>query len=406
MPFFLVFGTLVFLGCTYIALRLIMRTSLRGYTRVLAYALCYVPLLHLPLRHHIREISRAGEVVAPWLDVVFFTSQIFLGALSLMATVVLIYDFFLLGKWLYTKIFIKTTSTAGAPVADAPDSEAPVTQEPINTSRRLFVQNSVSAGILAASGGLLAYSASEALFVPEVKHVRVPVEHLPPEFHGYRIAHITDLHINRPVPVSRMEGIVEKIHALSPHSIAITGDLSDSYPHQVEAELKPLASLRAPDGVFFVDGNHEYYTNISQWLRAVNRLGLDHLYNEHRLITRGDKRLLMCGVPDYRMASMSSAAEAQEGSREGDIKILLSHQPQNIYEASKVGYDVHLCGHTHGGQLFPWTYVVDLAQPYIHGLYTVEKTKLYVNRGAGFWGPPLRLGAPPEIALIELVPQG
>ncbi len=394
MSFFVIFASVLFIGCTYIALRLIPRTSLRGWKRILAYVFCYLPMLNMPLRHTVRDMSRQGLPIAPWMDEVLFCSYVLIGSLSVVATVVFTFDIFLIGKWLYKK-FSSASKKSTQPSSPAPSA--------VNTSRRVFMQNSISAGLMAASGGLVAYGANEALFVPEVKHIRVPIENLPQEFHGYTFAQITDLHINRPVPPSRMEGIVEKIHALQPDAIAITGDLSDSFPHQVQAEFFPLSTLRAPDGVYFVNGNHEYYTNIGQWTRQVRKLGIDELINEHRVIQRGQKRLLICGVPDIQMSHKSSPALAQRGSLEGDIKVLLSHQPQNIYDAADLGYHLHMCGHTHGGQLFPWTYVTDWVQPYIHGLYTVKNTKLYVNRGAGFWGPPLRIGAPPEIALLELI---
>ncbi len=388
MHFVIIFTSLLLLGGSYIALRLISRTSLRGWKKSLAYLLCYLPLINVVSRHYVRDMAHAEQMVPPWLDVLLFISYILIGTLSIIVTVVFIYDIYLLCRWLYGK-YTQKKSTARP--------------EPVNNSRRIFLQNSVSAGIMAASGGLVAYGASEALFVPQVKHIRVPIAHLPEEFQGYKIAHITDLHINRPIPPTRLENIVAKINGLKPDAIAITGDLSDSFPEQVRTEMQPLSALSAPDGTFFVSGNHEYYTSIYGWLKEVRRLGIRNLHNAHSVVQRNGKRLLICGVPDIQQAHDSDPILAQAGSYEDDIKILLAHQPQSIYKASKVGYHLQLCGHTHGGQFVPWTYVTDWVQPYIHGLYTVENTKLYVNRGVGYWGPPLRIGAPAEIALVELI---
>ncbi len=388
MHFALIFTVLLLLGGSYVGLRLIPRTSLRGWKKFLAYFLCYVPLINVVARHITRTTARAGQELAPWMDIMLFTSYVLIGTLSVVATVVFAYDMYLLCRWLHKKLFRKIESQEAAQV---------------NNSRRVFLQNSVSAGIVAASGGLVAYGASEALFVPEVKHIRVPIANLPEEFQGYKIAQITDLHINKPVPPTRLENIVAKINALHPDAIAITGDLSDSFAEQVQEEMQPLSALSAPDGTFFVSGNHEYYTDIRGWLTEIRRLGIRNLDNAHSVVQRNDKRLLICGVPDIQQARYSNPILAQRGSQEGDIKILLAHQPQSIYEASKVGYHLQLCGHTHGGQFVPWTYVTDWVQPYIHGLYTVENTKLYVNRGVGYWGPPLRIGAPPEITLVELI---
>ncbi len=138
------------------------------------------------------------------------------------------------------------------------------------------------------------------------------------------------------------------------------------------------------------------------------RRGMTSLQNEHRVIERQGQRLLICGVPDTQAPSLSnhisSPEVAQQGSKVGDTKILLAHRPQSIFEAVKFGYAVQISGHTHGGQFFPWTYATDIAQPYTHGLYDVQGTQLYVSRGTGYWGPPMRIGAPSEMTLLKLMP--
>ncbi len=386
MNFFIIFTIVIFIGCTYISLRLIPRTSLRGYKRVLAYALCYLPMLAMPIRYHARTLSRAGDIVPQWLDMAVFGAYICIGSLSVLATVAFLTDIFLMGKK-----FLGRKKTSAPP----------------SNERRIFMQNALSAGIMVTGGSLVAYGANEAMGVPDVKHIRVPIENLPKEFQGFKIAQLTDLHINKPIGPERLEKIVEKVNALKANTVVITGDMSDTFPNQVQKELNPLLKITAPDGKYFVSGNHEYYTDIDAWLAEMQRLDFTDLHNEHKVIEKNGQRLLMCGVPDISAPRMSNHASspmlAQKGSREGDIKILLAHQPQSVYEGVKAGYHLQISGHTHGGQFIPWTYVTDWVQPYIHGLYDVEKTKLYVSRGTGYWGPPIRIGAPPEITLLELV---
>ncbi len=395
MKFFLMFTLVLLIGCLYVSLRLIPRTSLYGWKKYMAYVLCFTPIINIPVRYHVRTMASVGENVPPWLDMTLFGTYILIGALSIFATVIFITDLILFTKWIIARIQKKENKNI-EPTNNIPD-----------VSRRIFIQNSISAGIVAVGSGLVGFGMNEAIGVPEVKHVPVVIKNLPPEFNGFRIVQLTDLHVNMPAPISRMEKIVEEVNRLKADAVVVTGDLSDSYPSKVHAAMEPMRALEAKHGKYFVSGNHEYYTGIEVWLEEVERLELTNLHNEHKAIERQGKRLLMCGVPDIQAPRMSSHISdpilAQANSKEEDIKILLSHQPQSIYKAIKVGYHLQISGHTHGGQLFPWTYVTDLVQPYIHGLYEVENTKLYVSRGTGYWGPPLRIGAPPEITFLELV---
>ncbi len=395
MPIFIFIMTAILIcAVIFCGFRLISRTSLQGKWKTFVWALICLPLLHIPLRLYIRANSL--ESAPPlWIDVALFIGYITLGILSTLFTFLLLYDVFLLTKWLWKRCF----------------SKKHVKQEhssPKNLGRRYFIQNSISAGITVAAAGMVAYGANEALNLPQTKYIQVPIQNLPKSFHGFSIVQLTDLHINKPWPISRMEKIVEQVNALNADTVVITGDLSDSHVKHVQTHTEPLRKLKAKDGKYFVTGNHEYYTNIKQWLEEVARLELINLHNEYRAIERDGQRLLMCGVPDLQAPNFigedSDPIAAQKGSRLDDIKILLSHQPQSIYKAVTVGYDLQISGHTHGGQFFPWTYVIDFIQPYVHGLYKVENTHLYVSRGTGYWGPPVRVGAPAEITHITLVP--
>ncbi len=172
--------------------------------------------------------------------------------------------------------------------------------------------------------------------------------------------------------------------------------------------LKPLKDLDAPRGVFFITGNHEYYSGVEPWLDEMQRLGLTVLLNDHRLLEQQNSKIVIAGVTDYSAgqfipAHASDPHKAIQGAEAVPVKILLAHQPRNIFAAASAGYDLQISGHTHGGQYLPWKYLVTLNQPYIAGLHRHEHTWIYVNRGTGYWGPPLRLGVPSEITLFKLV---
>jgi hypothetical protein len=161
-------------------------------------------------------------------------------------------------------------------------------------------------------------------------------------------------------------------------------------------------------GNYFVTGNHEYYSGVMEWIEQIRRLGFSVLINEHRIITREKRKMLLAGVTDYREGRMlpghqSDPHKAMKAAPKTDVKILLAHQPKNIFDAARAGYDLQISGHTHGGQFFPWNLLVGFSQPYVSGLHTHQNTRIYVSRGTGYWGPPLRVGSPSEITLIKLI---
>src|SRR6266571_1967914 len=184
--------------------------------------------------------------------------------------------------------------------------------------------------------------------------------------------------------------------------VAVTGDVADGLVPDLREHVAPLGRLRAPHGAYFVTGNHEYYWDVRGWIAELERLGIEVLSNEHRIVQRGAGRLLLAGVTDLSAASDPAAAVA--GAPPSDVRVLLAHQPRSAFAAQAAGYDLQLSGHTHGGQYFPFNLLVRLFQPFVAGLHRLESMWLYVSRGTGYWGPPLRLCAPAEITLLELVP--
>jgi predicted MPP superfamily phosphohydrolase len=242
---------------------------------------------------------------------------------------------------------------------------------------------------------------------PRVVQVPVPIPGLPADLQGFRILQLSDLHVGPTIGRRFVAAVVERANALNPDLVALTGDLADGTVPGLRQAVAPLGELRARYGKFFVSGNHDYYWDPRGWLVELEQLGFDVLTNAHRLVTRGAGRVLVAGVTDASASprvpgQASDPVAALAGAPPSDVKVLLAHQPRSAFAAHAAGYDLQLSGHTHGGQYFPFNYLVRLFQPFVAGLHRLERMWLYVSRGTGYWGPPLRLWAPSEITLIEL----
>jgi hypothetical protein len=242
---------------------------------------------------------------------------------------------------------------------------------------------------------------------PSVVRVEVELARWPSELDGFRIVQLSDLHIG-PTLDRRFAGwLVGRVNELAPDLIVITGDLVDGPVAKLADEVAPLASLRARHGVFFVTGNHEYYSGVDAWLDEVRRLGIRVLRNERVRLGAGAASFDLAGVDDYRAYLFGrghgeDVPRALEGRDPQHPIVLLAHDPSTFRAASKLGIDLQLSGHTHGGQIWPFVYFVRLFVPYVAGWYRENGAQLYVSRGTGFWGPPLRLFAPAEISEIVL----
>lgn len=267
----------------------------------------------------------------------------------------------------------------------------------------------------AAAVPLLALAVTLAGFVnarrvARVVRVDVPIAGLPAELHGYSIAQVSDIHVGPTIKRAYLNAIVDRVNTLRADAIAVTGDLVDGSVQRLAAHVEPLRRLAAPDGVFFVTGNHEYYSGADEWIAEVRRLGLSVLLNGHVLRRRGAASLVIAGVTDYSAhhvnpAHRSDPRAALAGApQDAAVKILLAHQPRSAPAALAAGFDLQLSGHTHGGQFFPWNLFVPLQQPFVAGLHRVKSLWVYTSRGTGYWGPPKRFGAPSEITLVRLVP--
>jgi len=226
--------------------------------------------------------------------------------------------------------------------------------------------------------------------------------------HDLKIVQFTDLHIGPMIKRDYVQTLVQQMNDLDADIIVMTGDLVDGSVFRLQAEVAPLANLKAKHGKFFITGNHEYYSGAEDWIAEMRRLGFTVLLNAHELIEVNGAKLLLAGVTDYRAdrhiaSHQSSPKKAMQGALESDVKILLAHQPKSIFEATEAGFDLQISGHTHGGQYYPWNFLAKMANPYIKGLHLHDnKTWIYVSPGTGYWGPPIRLGNEPEITVIRL----
>lgn len=268
-------------------------------------------------------------------------------------------------------------------------------------SRRKFLKILHDLGVFGLFFLFFFTSRNNALHTPQVRNVQIPLPKLKQQ---KRIAMVSDVHIGHILKADFLARIVERINALNADVVVIVGDLIDDDIAKVGKELSALKELASKEGVFYVNGNHEYYHGIVPIMEFMRSSGVRVLDNEaielegFNLAGVNDLAGLRFGeyVPDL--------ARTRQGLNASKPSILLAHQPKfaRLYDVG--GFDLVLSGHTHAGQVFPMSIFVWLDQHYIHGLYQhTNETKLYVSSGAGFWGPSFRFLAPSEIVCIDLV---
>ena len=272
--------------------------------------------------------------------------------------------------------------------------------EPILPARRQAIARLLAGSAALVAGTLGLWSLRAGLGRVMIKRVEVSLARLPPALSGTRIVQLSDVHVGPTIHRGFIETIVAQCNALTPDLVVITGDLVDGSVEELREHVAPLANLRSKYGVFFVTGNHEYYSGAAAWCSELERLGVRVLRNERVSIGNEDASFDLAGVDDHSAGEdLPKALLGRDLRRE---LVLLAHQPRTIFEAKDHGVGLQLSGHTHGGQLWPWTYLVRLQQPVVAGLARFGNSLVYVSRGTGYWGPPMRLGAPSEIAELTL----
>lgn len=273
--------------------------------------------------------------------------------------------------------------------------------------RRVFMHRVAGGGAALSALSLAGHGAYEALKTPRIAVRPITLDRLPPSMHGFTIVQITDLHIGNTIEESFVRGVVDAANAASPDLIVLTGDFVDGSVDELREHAAPLADLRARHGVYFVTGNHEYYSGADAWIAHWQTLGIRVLRNERVAIGDEQASFDLAGIDDYRAArypghgpDLAAALADRDPSRE---LILLAHQPVQIFESMKYDVGLQLSGHTHGGQIWPWHYIAKVSQRgLLAGHSWHGRSQLYISRGAGYWGPPVRVFAKSEISKIVL----
>jgi predicted MPP superfamily phosphohydrolase len=254
---------------------------------------------------------------------------------------------------------------------------------------------------------LAALGVANATRVPPVKDVEVAIRGLPPQFEGYRLLQLTDLHISRLFTAGWAAATVERANAAGADLIVVTGDFIDGSVAMRRADVEPLRALHAPDGVYAIPGNHEYFFDYAEWMRHLAGLGFRMLPNAHAVLTRGEDRIVLAGVTDLSAPAHGQAgpdlAAALAGAPAAPV-VLLDHQPRQARQAAARGVALQLSGHTHGGMIAGLDRLVARANGgFVSGQYAVDGMTLYVSNGTALWpGFALRLGRPSEMTRFTL----
>jgi predicted MPP superfamily phosphohydrolase len=275
---------------------------------------------------------------------------------------------------------------------------------PIAPKRRDFFKKTLDISSFGLAFALSAKAMYEAKFI-KLEKINVQLKNLQK---SYKIVQLSDIHVGGVVDAAFIRNIVQRVNDLHPDIVVITGDLVDVELSYAMRALDELKKLNTKYGTYFILGNHEYFHGVDEIMTAVKSLNIKVLENENVYIGEKDQGFNLAGVYDvfgYRVLHhLPDLQKALQSKNNTSPTVLLAHQPRYIEEVTK-GVDLMLSGHTHGGQLYPFRFLVQLQQPYIDGLHQHDADlQIYVNKGTGFWGPPMRLGANSEITEITLLP--
>jgi predicted MPP superfamily phosphohydrolase len=235
--------------------------------------------------------------------------------------------------------------------------------------------------------------------------VEVLVENLPEVLKNLRIVQLSDVHLGTGPGTRHVAHMVDRALSLKPDLIVLTGDIIDGMIASIGNELKEMARLKAPHGVYFVLGNHEGYWKWQESVEAMRKIGIIPLLNEGKEIQINDETLFIAGINDPAIGHMAGEGpKVPTPPLHSRLNIALIHQPQFASSIAKMrpAYHLQLSGHTHGGQFFPWNLIVGRVYPIAKGLGKIENLWVYVNQGTGYWGPPIRLGTTGEVTELVL----
>ena len=388
-----------------------MRRSLLAYLLFVAVFGTVVGLVHLYLWSRLVRAPELGPAFSRWGGRLAIALALAV-PLGLVATAVLPRRFaavvaYAVYTWVGLAILLFFLLLSGEVVRLVARAVEALSTDPADPMRRTLLARFLAGGSGALAVAFGGWGLASVLGPIAVERVPVALRRFPKALSGFRLVQLTDLHIGPTLGKAWLEDVVARTNALEPDAIVITGDLVDGSVVDLAEHVAPLAALRARHGIFFVTGNHEYYSGVDEWLAELGRLGVRVLRNERVSIGDGADSFDLAGIDDWSAkrfgrghgADLDRALADRDTARE---LVLLAHQPKHIVEASARDVGLMLSGHTHGGQIFPWGLFVRLDQPFVAGLDRVRDTQIYVSRGTGYWGPPMRVAAPPEITLLEL----
>jgi len=365
IPFFLLIALgILFLSHFLIYFSLVHFFDITGSARKGALALI---LTFLPMSFIASSIL-ARRVVNPVSTVFYFASGLWLGVgLTLMTFFVVAW-----AAWGAAKLFTHSPGPAvfgGAAV--------------------------VVAALYAGYGVWNAYH-------PRTKDLVVNIKNLPPEWRGKKVVQLSDVHLGRVLGAEFLTGLVEKINAENPSMVFITGDLFDGFDAGLERLVAPLRNLRAPGGIYFVTGNHETYLGTERAYEALKNTPARILRDE--MVVIDGVQIIGISYPERgHPKDLAAVIKGLTGFDPRLPSILLYHSPTHIEQVKAAGINLQLSGHAHQGQLFPIQFISRLVYgKYFHGLHAEGDYTLYTSSGAGTWGPTMRTGNQPEIAVIRL----
>ncbi|MGL4768404.1 MAG: metallophosphoesterase [Formosimonas sp.] len=270
-------------------------------------------------------------------------------------------------------------------------------QKNLSPQRREFLRNSSRLGVVGLTSAVFGKAVRNAMAEPTIHRVSVTIPNLPSELEGFSIVQISDVHVGQlKNQTEYVRQIVQAVNSCNADLVAVTGDVVDGSVAQLAPHVAPLAGLHGKFGTFFVTGNHEYYSGAPEWIEHFKTLGWQVLENEHRTLKAAGHNIVVAGVHDYKAGThiaehaCNPAAALTNAPANAALTLLLAHHPSTAELTDGLKIDLQLSGHTHAGQYFPATWIVQWVHKYAQGLNRHNDSQVYVNSGTGYWGPALR----------------